>query len=329
MESLYPYNSEYNALEELPYNYSSDGSEEDKYWKLPILQCTLKIGDKYCVEVTGDDPTAFPTYKWLTLDQCPTKDGVKQNHIWLGPNPKIDDNFIGKEWDLMNMVDAGMNIDAKGIAIPVKYSDHLNGKVEFTIDGCCNLTYDLITRRHPTFFRHTKWYHDEKQVLGHINQIMISDFEVKIYSDNGQINNIDDADELVYMTDESSYADAVNTKDDIEFKITTGLTNEECAEKGVNQTVKMNNPFLGDDYLRSVVNVLNNNVGKPEEHYLNNYYEEYTSPKMTIETTQFQDLGHDWITHYKFSTLTGKEFMVKNITNNVKDCTNTIQMKEI
>jgi hypothetical protein len=281
------------------------------------------------VEVTGDDPTAFPTYKWLTLDQCPTKDGVKQNHIWLGPNPKIDDNFIGKEWDLMNMVDAGMNIDAKGIAIPVKYSDHLNGKVEFTIDGCCNLTYDLITRRHPTFFRHTKWYHDEKQVLGHINQIMISDFEVKIYSDNGMINNIQEVDELAYMTNEANATDVVNEKDDIEFNLTTGLTNEECAEKGVNQTVKMNNPFVGDDYLRSVVNVLNNNVGKPEEHYLNNYYEEYTSPKMTIETTQFQDLGHDWITHYKFSTLTGKEFMVKNITNNVKDCTNTIQMKEI
>ena len=132
------------------------------------------------------------------------------------------------------------------------------------------------------------------------------------------------------MTNEANSTDVVNEKDDIEFNLTTGLTNEECAEKGVNQTVKMNNPFVGDDYLRSVVNVLNNNVGKPEEHYLTNYFNEYTQPKVKVDTTVFEDLGHDWLTHYKIPSLDrNKEFFVHNITKNVKDCTDTITVKEL
>lgn len=48
-----------------------------------------------------------------------------------------------------------MNLDAKGTAIPIKKSDALSGAVVFRILGPVNLTWNDITRRHPSFWRHT------------------------------------------------------------------------------------------------------------------------------------------------------------------------------
>ena len=55
-----------------------------------------------------------------------------------------------------------MNLDAKGTAIPIKKSDALSGAVVFRILGPVNLTWNDITRRHPSFWRHTKWYNNTK-----------------------------------------------------------------------------------------------------------------------------------------------------------------------
>lgn len=325
-ESLYPYNSEWKSLEELEYNYSAHGEDDDKLFKLPVLQCTLKIGDKYCCEIS--DEWGNPTYRWIAEDQLAANGMTGLNHIWLGPNPKIGDKFIGKEWSMCNTVTSDMNIDGKGIAIPIHVSDQLNGKVEFTIDGPCNCVYNEITRRHPSFWRHTKWYDNSKQVLGHINQIMISDFKVEMYSDNASINNTTGDEDLVYKSDESQ-PEIVNVKDDIDFKITTNLTTQECTEKGIRNTIKMNTPMLGNEPLRTVTNVITNNTGKPEEHYINNYWREYTQPKILCETELVEDMGHDFLTHYKFKTLPGKEFYVQSITKDVRNATDKLTLKEL
>ena len=325
-ESLYPYNSDWKSLNELEYNYSQNWDNSDKLWKLDLIQCTLKIGDKYCVEIPNVD--GLPTYRWLRYEDCPVIAGVVQNHIFLGPNPKIGDSFIGVEYDMCNTVDHTMNIDAKGIAIPILADDILSGKVEFTIDGPCNLTYDEITRHHPSFWKHTEWGVKSQQVLGHINQIMISDFEVKIYSNNANINNAEGNEDLIYQSDET-LSDFVNRKDDITFKITTNLTSKECKEKGIRNTVKMNTAWLNNAPLRSVYNVYTQNEGKPEEHYLTNYFREYTAPKVLIETELFEDAQHDFISHYAFRNMQGKEFMVQSITKDVKNATDTLLLKEI
>ena len=76
-----------------------------------------------------------------------------------------------------------MNLDAKGTAIPIKKSDALSGAVVFRILGPVNLTWNDITRRHSSFWRHTKWYNNTKFVLSHIENIIIKNFECKIYSD--------------------------------------------------------------------------------------------------------------------------------------------------
>ena len=80
-------------------------------------------------------------------------------------------------------------------------------------------------------FRSTKWYHNLKYVLAHIQTIFIKDFNIKIYTDQAGINNIPEDRDLVYMTDELSNEKYINKKDDIEFKINTALTTEECEQK--------------------------------------------------------------------------------------------------
>jgi hypothetical protein len=76
-----------------------------------------------------------------------------------------------------------MNLETEGTAIPITKDDALSGAVVFRILGPINLTWNDITRRHKTWFRHTKWYNNTKFVLSHLENIIIKDFECKVYSD--------------------------------------------------------------------------------------------------------------------------------------------------
>ena len=41
--------------------------------------------------------------------------------------------------------------------LSLKKGDRVSGQVKFMILGPVNTVWDEITRRHPTFFRHTRW----------------------------------------------------------------------------------------------------------------------------------------------------------------------------
>ena len=86
--------------------------------------------------------------------------------------------------------------------------------------GPVNTTWDVITRRHPTFFRHTKWSSSTVPLLAHVSSIILKSFEVKVYSDNGLVNNTGDND-LIYMSD--TVETYVNKKDDLQMKINSAL----------------------------------------------------------------------------------------------------------
>lgn len=333
-ESLYPYNSNWTSLAEIDYNYSANWNSDDQLFKLPLIQCTLQIGDKYACEI--DDEWGRPTFKWLRYEDCPVLDGVVQNHIWLGPNPKIGDKLISNgEMKMCNTVDATVNLDIEGLAIPVTQADSLSGKIIFTIDGVANLThYPEITRRHPHLFRHTQWTTTSKSILSHCNMVLISDFECKVYTDNANINNVSDETEIIYETDEV-LNDFSNSKDDISFRINTALTTQECKEKNIKNSIKMNNPWVdngngnGNELLRSVYNTVTENQGKPEDHYLTNHYKECSSAKLIVDTEFLRDREYDWLSHYQFDTLPDKEFMVQSITYNVKNSIEELKLKEI
>ena len=326
--SLFPWNSEWKSMTKLKYTYSAYGEEIDKISKFPLLQVTIKIGEKYACEIVDDNGKS--RYEWHSLATCPTVyyNGQKfyRNHVYIGADIAIDDFIIGKEYDFSNSVKPSWNIEAEGIAIPINKSDGLSGKVEMTIDGPCKSKWEEIVRIHPTFFRSTKWYSDTYDVLANISHIMIKDFKVEIYSDNALINNIPGDKDLIYQTEELT--DYVEKKDDIEFAIATALTTAECEEKGIKNTVLKNNPYVGENPLRSITNTVTNFTGKPEEQYLNDYWPLYNQPKQIVETTVHMPAGAGWNSKFRVSTFNYQYYPMCDV-HDVKMDKHTVTIRQL
>lgn len=264
------------------YNYSAVGASEDRFKKLPILECELIIGNKRLVE-TNIDSEGNSTFQWYELGNEPVIDGETKTTFSLGVNPKIGDFIIGDEFDLQNTIDYTMGIDAEGTAIPIKKSDNISGAVTFRILGPVNLLWNDITRRHPSFWRHTSWTESSKFVLAHTQNIIIKDFECKIYTDNGG-NEVNTDNDLIYVSDE--VFSNIKKKDDITFKINTALRTDEAYELGITNTVNLSSVVssLNNSQLMDLTNTVTNDTAKAEQLYCDAYFREYSQPKLILET---------------------------------------------
>lgn len=325
---FYPYTGE--GPEEYEFKYSAVGDSTDTISKVAVLACMLVIGDK-CVVETGTDgqTTDFVWRKYKERSECQSDDEYYQQCFTIGFDPKIGDKLVGTEFSIQNNIDYKMGIDAEGIAIPITKGDKISGQVRFMILGPVNATWDVITRRHPTFFRHTKWSSSSVPLLAHVSSILIKSFEVKVYSDNGLISNGNDDNDIIYMSDTKETF--VNKKDDLEFKINSALTATECAQLGVSNTVKLSTPLnisTGDGVLE--VYDRNGNVkAKPEQIYVDSYYTEYHKPRIVMEQ-KLRDIDNvvSLFNHYRHEAL-GKEFFVQGIGRNLIEGRADLTLKEI
>lgn len=325
---FYPYTGE--GPEEYEFKYSAVGDSTDTISKVAVLACMLVIGDK-CVVETGTDgqTTDFVWQKYKERSECQSDDEYYQQCFTIGFDPKIGDELVGTEFSIQNNIDYKMGIDAEGIAIPITKGDKISGQVRFMILGPVNATWDVITRRHPTFFRHTKWSSSSVPLLAHVSSILIKSFEVKVYSDNGLISNGDDDNDIIYMSDTKETF--VNKKDDLEFKINSALTATECAQLGVSNTVKLSTPLnisTGDGVLE--VYDRNGNVkAKPEQIYVDSYYTEYHKPRIVMEQ-KLRDIDNvvSQFNHYRHEAL-NKEFFVQGIGRNLIEGRADLTLKEI
>lgn len=325
---FYPYTGE--GPEEYEFKYSAVGDSTDTISKVAVLACMLVIGDK-CVVETGTDgqTTDFVWQKYKERSECQSDDEYYQQCFIIGFDPKIGDKLVGTEFSIQNNIDYKMGIDAEGIAIPITKGDKISGRVRFMILGPVNATWDVITRRHPTFFRHTKWSSSSVPLLAHVSSILIKSFEVKVYSDNGLISNGDDDNDIIYMSDTKETF--VNKKDDLEFKINSALTATECAQLGVSNTVKLSTPLnisTGDGVLE--VYDRNGNVkAKPEQIYVDSYYTEYHKPRIVMEQ-KLRDIDNvvSLFNHYRHEAL-NKEFFVQGIGRNLIEGRADLTLKEI
>ena len=325
---FYPYTGE--GPEEYEFKYSAIGDSTDTISKVAVLACMLVIGDK-CVVETGTDgqTTDFVWQKYKERSECQSDDEYYQQCFTIGFDPKIGDKLVGTEFSIQNNIDYKMGIDAEGIAIPITKGDKISGQVRFMILGPVNATWDVITRRHPTFFRHTKWSSSSVPLLAHVSSILIKSFEVKVYSDNGLISNGNDDNDIIYMSDTKETF--VNKKDDLEFKINSALTAAECAKLGVSNTVKLSTPLnisTGDGVLE--VYDRNGNVkAKPEQIYVDSYYTEYHKPRIVMEQ-KLRDIDNvvSLFNHYRHEAL-GKEFFVQGIGRNLIEGRADLTLKEI
>lgn len=325
---FYPYTGE--GPEEYEFKYSTVGDSTDTISKVAVLACMLVIGDKCVVETgTNGQTTDFVWQKYKERSECQSDDEYYQQCFTIGFDPKIGDKLVGTEFSIQNNIDYKMGIDAEGIAIPITKGDKISGQVRFMILGPVNATWDVITRRHPTFFRHTKWSSSSVPLLAHVSSILIKSFEVKVYSDNGLISNGNDDNDIIYMSDTKETF--VNKKDDLEFKINSALTATECAQLGVSNTVKLSTPLnisTGDGVLE--VYDRNGNVkAKPEQIYVDSYYTEYHRPRIVMEQ-KLRDIDNvvSLFNHYRHEAL-GKEFFVQGIGRNLIEGRADLTLKEI
>lgn len=325
---FYPYTGE--GPEEYEFKYSAVGDSTDTISKVAVLACMLVIGDKCVVETgTKGQTTDFVWQKYKERSECQSDDEYYQQCFTIGFDPKVGDKLVGTEFSIQNNIDYKMGIDAEGIAIPIIKGDKISGQVRFMILGPVNATWDVITRRHPTFFRHTKWSSSSVPLLAHVSSILIKSFEVKVYSDNGLISNGNDDNDIIYMSDTKETF--VNKKDDLEFKINSALTATECAQLGVSNTVKLSTPLnisTGDGVLE--VYDRNGNVkAKPEQIYVDSYYTEYHKPRIVMEQ-KLRDIDNvvSLFNHYRHEAL-DKEFFVQGIGRNLIEGRADLTLKEI
>lgn len=312
------------------FKYSAIGDGSDHISKVGILACMLIIGDKCVVEKgTEGQVTDFEWRKYKTLEQCSNEDEYYQQCFTIGFDPKIGDKIVGTKFDLQNNVNYELGIDAEGIAIPIKKADKVSGRVKFMILGPVNALWDVVTRRHKTWFRHTKWNSTTIPLLAHVSSIMVEQFEVKIYSDNGLVNNTGDND-LVYMSDTKE--SFVNVKDDIEMKINSALTAAECQALDVTDSVKMSTPLntLTGEGLLAVYDYSRGMSAKPEQLYVDSYYKEWHAPRvvMTQKLTDTDGGIVSLFAHYRHPMM-DKTFFVQGISRNLEEGYAEMTLKEI
>lgn len=312
------------------FKYSAIGDGSDHISKVGVLACMLIIGDKCVVEKgTEGQVTDFEWRKYKTLEECSTEDEYYQQCFTIGFDPKIGDKIVGTKFDLQNNVNYELGIDAEGIAIPIKKADKVSGRVKFMILGPVNALWDVVTRRHKTWFRHTKWNSTTIPLLAHVSSIMVEQFEVKIYSDNGLVNNTGDND-LVYMSDTKE--SFVNVKDDIEMKINSALTAAECQALDVTDSVKMSTPLntLTGEGLLAVYDYSRSVSAKPEQLYVDYYYKEWHAPRV-IMTQKLTDTDGGIVSlfaHYRHPMM-DKTFFVQGISRNLEEGYAEMTLKEI
>lgn len=330
--------SKYNAGAVFVYNRTTterDKTGEDKISKLPILACKMSVGDgdnvKYLVE-TYDDETGHCTYSWSDTE----------GFFTIGIDPNLGDRIIGQEFSIQDNT-GEYGIDATGMAIPITKDVPVSGRVEFSILGPVNTVWNEgYIRIHSTLWRHSGYVKTGTlNLLSYISNIWISDFSVKIYTDNGYADNTGDSD-IIYISDEANTnQDYVAGKYETEFDFITQLTTQECVDMDVKNTINVNS-VLGADKtpINTILDENTHEPWKPEEHYVKEYYEYYKQPKMIVNVTIKDDEELDryfiednkrvYVDYvYSVSSLPGRTFILMNKERDLKYNTTKIYLREV
>lgn len=324
---LVPFTDTGEQLYEFKYSAIGDGS--DTVSKVAVLACMLIIGDKCVVETgTQGQPSDFEWHTYKSREECVDDDEYYAQCFTIGFDPKIGDKLIGTSFDLQNNIHYRLGIEAEGTAIPIKRDDHVSGAVRFMILGPVNTVWGDVTRRHGTWFRRTKWSVGQVPLLAHVSSIFLKSFEVKVYSDNGLINNLTD-DDLVYMSD--TRESFVNPKDDIEFRISSALTVDESRELGVSDSVKLSTPLdlLTGYGALTIYDRNREEEAKPERLYVDSYYNEYHLPRVIMtqkvdDSPEIASIFH----HYCHPAMPDKTFYVQSLSRNLIEGYAELSLKE-
>lgn len=338
--SFYPYTG--TGPQEHEYKYSAVGTATDTIKRVGLISCMLIVGDKCVVECNKGDKNAvggtsqgegdtddFVWKKYKERSECATDDEYYAQSFTIGIDPKLRDKIIGTEFEIRKNAPYTKGITAEGTAIPIRMSDHVSGSVQFKILGPVNAEWNEITRRHPSFWRHTKWSQDSHLLLQEINSIMLKEFKIEVVSDNGKIGAVSDEKDIVYKSDTGE--SFVNRKDDLEFRITTALTSKECKALGVNNAVKLSSPQNEEtkNALTSIYDRNQNLADKPEKLYVDAYWQEWHEPRVVMTQNVIEPKkGLSFAGIFSVPVI-GKRFYVQGIDRNLTEGTAVVTMREL
>lgn len=319
---------------EMEFKYSAVGDGTDRVSKVGVLACMLRVGDKCLVE-TGDG-SAPDCYEWRTFKpqtQCADDDEYYAQSFTIGINPKIGDKLVGTEFPVQNNITFAMGIDAEGTAIPMRHADALSGPVVFEILGPANITWDDVTRRHRTFFRHTKWTTTSRPLMAHVSTIYVRDFAMKLYSDNGLLDRTDPDADLIYISDERH--DFANTLDCDAFRICSALTAQERAALGcdsIDGSISVALYVRADGSSTPMLSFYNTATGdtcKPEQMCVDALYAEFCRPRVELEQT-LEDTGTNVrrFGAYTHPALPGRRMLVQAVERDLRAGTARLTLKE-
>lgn len=289
----------------LEFNYSEAWNNNDIISNLDILECELIIGTKRLIQM---DYASGSTLQWVTVGEEPTAtyDGVSYTvtSFKLGINPKIDDFIIGQTHPIRSNMSFTANLNTDGFCIPIKKSDNVHGQVRFKILGPVNSTWDQITRRHPSFWRHTRWTTTSYPILAQAESVVITDFKCELMSDNAGVNlNYQDiTKDIVYVSNEGNGSVNIYEED---FRIMTQLSTQEALQIGCSTAYNYNAAMVGDNYLSEIWS--NGQTDKPEKLYVDEMYSQYSTPKIHVDTKIWYDGNQDLFGNYRYNAL-GRDF---------------------
>lgn len=338
--SFYPYTG--TGPQEREYKYSAVDTATDTIKRVGLVSCMLIIGDKCVVECNKGDKNAvggtsqgegdtddFIWKKYKERSECASDDEYYAQSFTIGIDPKLKDKIIGTEFEIRKNAPYTKGITAEGTAIPIRMSDHISGSVQFKILGPVNAEWNEVTRRHPSFWRHTKWSQDSHLLLQEINSIMLKEFKIEVVSDNGKIGAVSDEKDIVYKSDTGE--SFVNRKDDLEFRITTALTSKECKALGVNNAVKLSSPQneATKNALVSIYDRNQNLADKPEKLYVDAYWQEWHEPRVVMTQNVIEPKkGLSFAGIFSVPVI-GKRFYVQGIDRNLTEGTAVVTMREL
>ena len=312
--------------EQWEYRYGDDTFiEQDKIIKIPILFCSLKVGNKYCVERIDMGASGMNRFEWLTQDQCTALN--IQPYFSIGIDPHIGDKILGKDYDICNSIGPLDDVDGKGMAIPITFDDALTGDVEFKIVKPSDAEYEFLNKRYHG------WWITEHEIVDHsywpiiqkIQSIIIKNLKIELVSDKGHLQNLNEDADLVYASDENdNYIEP--HEDDVMF--TTMLTSYECTKRDVDIKVSSSHvtntdgtPFLGYTYIKEGENKI---YTKPEDIYVTNYYNEYSVPRTIVESSiilgdNYDEIIRPYSSKFTFSYIESGDFVPIGFEANLKE----------
>lgn len=290
---------------------------------MAVLACMLVVGNKCLVETSEPGVINYEWKPYKEREQCDSDDEYYGQCFYIRTETKKGGHVINEELQVWNTVDLSMGLDVEGMAVPITKDDALNGCIDFKILRPVDILY-------YAGYVGGNWGAGAKptHIMRHVTSAVIKDFSVKIHTPSSSDDMATDND-VVYISDTKETF--TNKKNDLEFKISSDLTLEECKKLGVSRNVKLSTPLnttTGNGVL-TIYDYTRKTQAKAEQFYVDSYYNEYHVPRVIMEQ-KLLDVGGivDLFNHYRHLAL-NKEFFVQGISRNLMEGRADMKLKEI